>query len=291
MVDFTNIERFFKQKSVLSNLIAINIIVFLVLKIITLACLLFKIDTGYFMSFFHLPASFESLFYRRPWTIISYFFTHIGFFHILFNLIVLFWFGKIFLYFFKPKQLGGLYVLGGIAGGLLFMTAYNLFPYFKSDVHSAYLIGASASVMAIVFATAFYRKDYEINLLLLGRIKLIYFAFFILIIDFVIDTDNLGGSISHLGGALIGVWFAKAYLKGKDITSSVNNLIDSFVNLFTKKEKKQKQVHRRPEGDQEYNKKRSDKNKEIDRILDKIKKSGYNSLTEEEKKTLFNTNK
>ena len=291
MADFiNNIERFFKQKSVLSNLIAINIVVFLVIKSVTLTCLLFKIDTGYFMSFFRLPASFDFLFHR-PWTIISYFFTHVGFFHILFNLVVLYWFGKIFLSFFKPKQLGGLYVLGGIAGGLLFMSAYNFFPYFNESLSASYLIGASAAVMAIVFATAFYRKDYEINLLLLGRVKLIYFAFFILIIDFVVDTDNLGGNISHVGGALMGFWFAKAYSKGKDITSSVNNLIDSFVNLFTKKEKKQKQVHCRPEGDQEYNKKRSDKNKEIDRILDKIKKSGYNSLTEEEKKTLFNTNK
>jgi hypothetical protein len=122
-----------------------------------------------------------------------------------------------------------------------------------------------------------------------GNIRLIYIALFFFILDFIsIDSDNPGGHIAHLGGALMGFWFAKSYLKGKDLTAGMNALLDKIVDFFTKKTPQPKMTHRRPETDYDYNRRRSENNKEIDRILDKIKKSGYNSLSDEEKKTLFN---
>ena len=290
----TNIERFFRRKSVLSNLIAINIIIFLLIKIVNVLLLLFNIDSASFIRFFELPASFHEAL-SHPWTIVTYMFTHLGFLHILFNLLCLYWFGQIFLLFFGPKQLGGLYVLGGIVGGILFILSYNAFPYFQAFIDKSYLIGASASVMAIVFATAFYKKDYEVSLFLFGRVKIIYIALFFFILDLIsIGSNNPGGHIAHIGGALMGLAYAKSYVKGKDLTKVINSVIDGIANFFTKKPQKtssRKQVYKRTETDYEYNKRKSDENSEIDRILDKIKKSGYNSLSENEKKTLFNANK
>lgn len=294
MADFiTNTERFFKQKSVLSSLIAINIFIFLLIKIVSVILLLFKIDSTSFIHLFELPASIQSLLYH-PWTLITYMFSHTRFLHVLFNLLWLYWFGQIFLLFFNPKQMGGIYFLGGIMGGLLFIISYNLLPYFKSYTEYSFLTGSSASVMAIVFATSFYRKNYEVNLFFLGRIKLIYIALFLLVLDLIsINSDNPGGHIAHIGGALSGILFSSFYKKGVDLTSFINSILDNIKNLFTqKKPKKQYQkTHKRPESDYDYNKRKNDELKEIDRILDKIKKSGYNCLTEEEKKKLFNANK
>jgi membrane associated rhomboid family serine protease len=245
------------------------------------------------LEFLELPASSTQLLHR-PWTAISYMFTHFGFWHIAFNLLCLYSFGQFFLRFFGPKQLGGLYVLGGLVGGLLFILAYNVFPYFEDVVESSYLIGASASVMAIIFAAAFYRKDMSINLILFGRIKIIYIALFFLVIDFVsIEYNNPGGHIAHIGGALMGIWFARSALKGKDLTTGVNAIIDMTVNLFAKKQLKTvfQSRHRCPETDYEYNKRKHDDRVEIDRILDKIKHSGYNSLSKNEKKKLFEASK
>lgn len=287
----SNIEHFFKQKSILSNLIAINIGVFLIIKIIGVVCMLFNISSEFMTGFIELPADWRALL-TRPWTLITYMFVHFGFWHILFNLLWLYWFGKIFLLFFNSRQLGGLYVLGGIAGAFLFILSYNIFPYFQSFVSNSYLIGASASVMAIVFAAAFYKKDFEIGLLFLGNIKIFYLAIFCLVLDLLsIQSGNPGGHIAHIGGALLGIGFAKAYQQGKDLTSWINSIIDRTVNLFKKKPKLTKVTNKRPETDMEYNARKANSNQEIDRILEKIKHSGYNSLSEDEKKKLFDVSK
>lgn len=291
----SNIERFFRQRSVLSNLILINIAVFLILQLTGVVCMLFKIDSVFPGGLIELPAQTGQLL-LRPWTLITYMFVHYNFLHILFNLLWLYWFGQIFLLFFNPRQLGGLYVLGGLAGALFFILSYNLFPYFRDDIDRSYLLGASASVMAIVFAAAFYRKDFEIRLLFLGSVKLIYIALFCLVLDLIsIQSDNPGGHIAHIGGALLGIWFAGSYRKGKDITNWINPLIDGVVNLFKRRNrsprKKMKIHYRRPENDQEYNNRRAKENSEIDRILEKIKHSGYDSLTDEEKRKLFDVSK
>ena len=292
---FNKIESFFKYKSILSNLIAINVIVFLLVRFLAVVAILFKLDSNVLLHFLRLPADFSQM-VVHSWTLITYMFTHYNFLHILFNMLWLYWFGQIFLSFFNPRQLGGLYILGGLAGALFFILAYNIFPYFEEHVWGSYLIGASASVMAIVFGVAFYRKDFEIRLFFLGRIKIIYLALFTLVLDLLsMASTNAGGHIAHIGGALLGICFAYYYNKGKDITSPLNWLMDRLFNLFKKRPaRKMKVVYRNEKSpgysrksDYDYNVVRNKENAEIDRILEKIKKSGYNCLTEEEKKRLF----
>ena len=178
-----------------------------------------------------LPASPELLLFR-PWTLFTYMFTHFDFLHILFNMLWLYWFGGLFLNFFNERQLGGLYILGGLAGAILFVLAYNIFPYFQNVASFSYLMGASASVMAIVFAVSFYRKDLEINLFLIGRIKLIYLAIFTLVIDLLAMTsDNAGGHIAHIGGAFFFVGVASPLCIGKEFTAPMNLVVDWGVDF------------------------------------------------------------
>ena len=293
---FSRIETFFKNKSIFTNLIAINIIVFLLLRLFDVIATLFKFNPEILLNFMKLPADFAQII-TLPWTLITYMFAHYDFLHILFNMLWLYWFGKIFLLFFNPRQLSGLYILGGLAGALFFILSYNYFPYFEDKISNSTLIGASASVMAIVFGVAFYRKNFEIPLLLFGRVKIIYLALFTLVLDMLsITSSNAGGHIAHIGGALLGICFAHFYLKGKDITSPLNLSIDKVFNLFKKKPKKRMKVNFQKnkntvgsskQADYDYNAKRNQDNTEIDRILEKIKKSGYNCLTEDEKKRLF----
>ena len=296
----SNIENFFKRGTILSNLIAVNILCFLLIKVIDICLLLFNVHASFLIENLHLPAELIQLSYK-PWTIITYMFTHTGFWHILFNLLWLYWFGQLFLSFFGHRSLGSLYFLGGIAGGVLFILAYNLFPYFRGSIPFSYLIGASASIMAIVFAVSFYKPNYEIRLLLIGRIKIIYIALLLLLVNIItLQTttpegqtilNNAGGFFAHLGGFLIGMWFASEYKKGKDITKGINTLFDTIANLFKKKPSKLKVKYKRPKSDMECNEKKNKENKDIDVILEKIKRSGYDSLNENEKKKLFDASK
>ncbi len=293
MTSFINqTESFFKSKSILAKLILCNIIVFLALKLTGVFCTLFQIDPDIIYSFFELPADLKILVFR-VWTLVTYMFTHFGFWHILFNMLWLYWFGKIFELFFSSKQMSGLYILGGLAGGILFLLSYNFLPFFSGMAYSSYLVGASAAVMAIVFGVAFYRKDFEIGLLFLGNIKIIYVALASLIIDLLSVTSmNAGGHIAHIGGALCGVLFAENMKKGIDITAWLNKLIDRVVNLFRKRpERKMHVKYKRFESDYEYNARKNASDEEIDKILDKVKKSGYSSLSEEEKRRLFDASK
>ena len=199
---FTNLKRMFQSGNILSKLIYINVGLFILIRLASVLFMLFNVQGVPFLQYLQLPASPELLLFR-PWTLFTYMFTHFDFLHILFNMLWLYWFGGLFLNFFNERQLGGLYILGGLAGAILFVLAYNIFPYFQNVASFSYLMGASASVMAIVFAVSFYRKDLEINLFLIGRIKLIYLAIFTLVIDLLAMTsDNAGGHIAHIGGAL-----------------------------------------------------------------------------------------
>ena len=309
---YTEFNRRFNAGNIAAKYIYINVGVFILIRIAIIFFQLFMKEPT-FLKYLEMPSNPE-LFMYRPWTIITYMFVHLDFLHILFNMLWLYWFGKIFLQFFTGRQLGGLYMLGGIAGGALFLITYNTFPYLKQLSSMSYLLGASASVMAIVFAVSFYRKDYRINLLLIGQIKLIYLAIGVLLIDILaITSENAGGHIAHIGGALLGILFAAQYQKGKDITGFINRLIDRLVNLFSHKpvfktyrtekrfSKTQKQTEQekifsqaqqhtkahRPETDDDYLRRKNEENRIIDAILDKLKRSGYESLSADEKKKLF----
>lgn len=291
MDDFiSKIKYNFKQGSILSKLIYINVGLFLIVRLLSVAFILFNMNADTVLFWLQVPSSPIQLLYR-PWTLLTYMFTHFDFLHIIFNMLWLYWFGGLFLNFFSERQLGGLYVIGGLAGALLYIVSYNFFPYFSNVAAHSTLMGASASVMAIVFAVSFYKKDMEISLLLIGRIKLIYLALFTLGIDLLaITSDNAGGHIAHIGGALSGILYASQYIKGKDLTTPFNKFIDFVVNLMRRKPR-MKVTHRRTENDWEFNARKHQEQEVIDRILDKLKRSGYESLSDNEKKQLFDASK
>lgn len=299
MVDFiNNLKNQFKQGSILLQLIYINTGIFLSIHVISLALMLFNTPTTAWLSYIELPSNPQILI-RRPWTIITYMFVHYDIWHILFNMLWLYWFGSIFLRYFSPKHLGGLYFLGGIAGGAFYLLAYNIFPYFAD--RQGMMCGASAAIMAIVLATAIRVPDYKVNLLLIGPVSLKYIAGITVIIDlFSMSSPNAGGHIAHIGGAVMGIVFAVYWNKGKDLTKPINNLIDRLTTGFNRpriKLRKPSQSNQetrrqhRPESDGEYLARKKREMEELDRILDKIKKSGYSALTEEEKKRLFEAGK
>lgn len=289
---FIRIKQSFAEGTILTKLIYINVGIFLLVRLAIVCLQLFEIDSTAFLSYLQVPSSF-GLFFYRPWTILTYMFLHTDFLHLLFNMLWLYWFGRIAMEFFNGRQLAGVYISGGIAGALMYMLAYHLFPYFRNRETIAFLMGASASVMAIVFAVSFYRKDYELQLMFIGRIRLIYLAFFAFIIDFLsITSDNAGGHIAHIGGALWGMLFAFRLKQGKDLTVYLNRLIDRIVNVRKRRPPRMKVTYgRRPETDQEYRARKQAESQALDAILDKLKRSGYESLSSEEKKALFDASK
>lgn len=293
----TDLKGVFARGNVSIRLIYLNVGIFVVTTLITISMQLFNRSVADIFELLALPASFER-FVSQPWSIITYMFMHAGFMHILFNMLWLYWFGALFLTFFSAKHLRGLYVLGGICGGLLYMVSYNVFPYFSPMIHSSTMVGASASVLAIVVATAYREPNYPVRLLLFGTVRLKYIALIVVVTDLLfITSSNAGGHISHLGGALAGLWFAASLNKGMDATSWINKVIDGIVALFSRKTWKRKpkmKVHygdNTRQRDYDYNASKKAQSDEIDRILDKLKKSGYGSLTTEEKKSLFDASK
>lgn len=229
----------------------------------------------------------------RPWTLITYAFLHVGILHLLFNMIMLNFAGRLFLTFFTQKQFFGLYILGAIFAGLVFVGSFFLF-----DV-KAPIIGASGAIMAVLIGVATYSPLYQIRMLLIGTVKLWHIAFVFLILDLIqIPTDNMGGHIAHLGGALFGFIYIKLLQSGTDLSLIVSRTIDFFANIFKpRKGTPFKKVHRNVNVNQPKQKTASkivvkDKTQQqIDEILDKISQSGYDSLTKEEKEFLFKAGK
>ena len=297
---FNDLKRTFQQGNIVVRLIYINVAAFVLSVLLSVVLGLFEVSTAEFLRCLYLPADLLQLL-RRPWTLITYMFMHAGVWHLLGNMLWLYWFGRLFLYFFSAKHLRGLYVVGGLMGGLLYIAAYNLFPIFSNHLYSATLVGASASVLAIAIATAVREPEYRINLMLVGPVKLKYFALFIVLFDALyVGSNNAGGHIAHLGGALAGWWFAKGVSLGRDITHWVNVCIDAIAGLsfksfqFKRKPRKPKmKVHSQNSrtADYEYNAHKKAQSDEIDRILEKLKKSGYSSLSDEEKRRLFEASK
>ena len=189
-----------------------------------------------------------------------------------------------FLQYLSQRQLFGVYLLGGLAGALVFIVAYNIIPVFAVVKNVAFAIGASASIMAIVFAIAVLVPNLPVRLAFLGQMKLKYLAMIIVAIDLLsIPFGNAGGHFAHLGGALMGAIFAICYSKGTDITIFLSRFFTWVGNLFKSEPKAKSSSSSRAETDAEYNRRKAREQKEIDKILDKVKESGYSSLTKEEK--------
>ena len=291
------IKQNFSRGNYLTRLIYINAGVFILVKLLSVIFTYILGISNIWISYIELPVFFQTLI-RQPWSIITYMFMHHDFIHLIFNLLTLYWFGKIFTEYFSQKQLVGLYFLGGIGGALFYILAYNFIPVLKANIFFSYLIGASASVMAIIFALVKYIPNEEIHLALIGPVKLKYLGLAMLVLDIIGTTSvNAGGSISHIGGAITGYLFAASMIKsGKDITDPINRIISSINDFFKRNKKPKFTVHTNTsKTDEEWNmenqNRKRENNEEIDKILDKIRKSGYTNLTDEEKKRLFDLSK
>lgn len=292
MAIIDEIKNSFRKGSTLNRLIYINLAVFILVNLVEMIFYLSNSHEGFsgFLVQLAVPADLSVL-ARKPWTPVTYMFTHKGFIHILFNLLWLFWFGKVFLEYFDGRKLVGVYILGGLSGALLYVAAFNLLPVFSEAVPLAIALGASASVTAVAIAVAAYVPNYTWNLLFIGRVKIIYVAIAVFILSSLIEfSENAGGKIAHIGGALFGYLYTVRYKQGKDMTRGINRLLEWIFSLF-KPRPKIRVTHRKQESDLDYNKRKADEQKEVDRILDKIAKSGYSSLSAKEKEILFRQSK
>jgi membrane associated rhomboid family serine protease len=278
-----------RSGDVIIRLIAINIALFVVPAVAGSLLILLGINYD-FLAFARLSSDAADLLWK-PWSLVSYAFFHGGFFHLLFNVLMLHFAGRLFLTFFTQKQLLGLYLVGGIFSGLIFLSAYALFP--PSDRIPISLVGASGSIMAILLATTVYAPMMSLRLFLFGQVKLWYITVIILIIDIIqLPLSNTGGHLAHLGGALFGYMFIKSINNGHDLVSWLPNSLDNIVGFFEKKPRRSiRTVHKDSNRSKEKKTSRiiikDRKQQQIDDILDKIGRSGYDSLSKEEKDFLF----
>mgnify|MGYP003575999598 CR=1 FL=1 len=262
--------------------IGINVIIFLVTAIIGVFVFLsnraFSVDM-LLREYIGLPANLNSL-PERFYTVFTYMFFHDGIFHILFNMLGLYWFGNIFMNFLNNRQFHFVYLTGGIIGGLFAVAALNIFPVFASGLAGVTIIGASAAVMAIIFAAATLVPNYTIMLLFIGEVRIKWIAIIYFVLDFLaIGSINAGGSLAHIGGALLGFVFIKSLQSGND-----------WSKVFVRKPKLRVVKNEKPPV-KKNDFKGGVTQQEIDEILDKISTSGYEKLTSAEKEKLFKASK
>ena len=282
------IKRTFKNGSVLSKLLYVNLGLFVLVRLLGVV-LFFAGNPFDIVQWLGVPTYFTDLKFA-PWTLVTYMFTHWKFTHILFNMLMLYWFGKIFLQYHSEKKMLGLYVMGGIVGAVMYLLAFNLIPVFK-EMGPNYMIGASASVVAIIIASAVYAPNYVIHLFLIGPVKIVWIAL-VSVFFYVIGITSFkaGGEIAHLGGALWGYIFMTQLKKGNYITERFDNFIFNLGSVFKRKSNMKvafRNKNVRNMSDREFNLQKKAEKENINHILDKISKSGYESLSKSEKEILF----
>ena len=290
---WNDIKERFKKGDILTRLIYVNGGVFILSVLFSIIWGLtsgenYNSSSSLFAWWFALPINNLEGFIFKPYTLITSMFLHIDILHVFFNMLILYFLGKIFLNYFNQKQLIGLYILGGLIGGLALLIITNISPYFKV---STVAYGASAAVMAIVIGVISYTPKTSVNLFGVFPVKILWIGVFFVLSDIIYFYDsNTGGHIAHLVGAGVGYWFSSAYKQGRDITIKINRYIDKAIGLFTRKGKMKvvyNQNKVREMSDEEYNVSQRVSQAEIDAILDKISASGYSSLTKKEKDILF----
>lgn len=279
----------YARLNIAEKLIAINVVIFLLNLILVN---LFRLPN--IVNWFNLPENMGD-FILQPWSIVTYSFFHSGYGHIFWNMLMLYFFGRTFLNLFDAKKFLNVYFLGVIVGGFLFMIGYNTIPALLNQ--NGVLIGASAGVTAILIYVCTYLPNQTVRLLIID-LKLWHLGVIIVVLDLLrlSNGQNVGGMLSHLGGAALGYFYAKQLMNGKDIGAGFGRFMDSIANLFRKDKKApMKTVYKsaKPKSTTtgsttaNVDRKKADKQRKIDAILDKISKSGYESLSKEEKDFLF----
>jgi membrane associated rhomboid family serine protease len=276
----------------LVQIIIINVVIFLVM--VTTHLIMSRSDNGelyaQLLSWVALPTPIMD-FIIKPWTIITYAFIHSDrdFFHILFNMLFLYWFGKLVEEYLGNRRLMSLYFLGAVAGGLLYLLLYNTVPYFI-DKQPGFLIGASGAVFAVAVGAAVLMPNYTFFLFIFGPVRIKYIVTFYFLYSFFANawSQNDGGNMAHVGGALFGFLYVSQLKKGNDLASPFQRIGSGFLSWFKRKPKVKMQVtYRQGKPQAVASSATYPSDDEIDRILDKINRSGYESLTKEEKQKLF----
>lgn len=267
------------------QLILVNVAVFLLVGLLNLLVLISGTESSpmhKFMLYLMLPASLP-VFITQPWSLFTYLFLHDNFFHILFNMLWLYWLGGLLLEYLGKRKFREAFYGGGIFGGLMYILMYNIIPAFQMQIPATYALGASAGILAVVVATATLLPDYSVQLLFFGNVKLKWIALASVILDLIsIPNGNAGGHIAHLGGALFGFFYIRyLYKYGGHL------IPDRIVHLFKRKEN----IRIHYNSGSKPNPVNQPSQSDIDSILDKISKSGYDSLTKKEKETLFKASK
>lgn len=274
-----DLKSFLKDGNMLNKIIIVNLIVFILFVIIKV---LSGSNFNQIIPYFSLSSEFLANI-KHPWTIITHMFVHIDLWHFLFNMLIYYWFGNIVGDLIGDNKILPLYLLGGLGG----FIAYSIFNLFSHEVGIAY--GSSASVMATLTAAAMIAPNYAVRLILLGKQPIKYIAIGYILLDMILASNqiNTGGHIAHLGGVLVGVIFVYSLQKGKDLSIPLNIILSKLTYLFSfKKQSKLKVTHYSPKNSVVH-KNKITQQQEVDKILEKIKLKGYDSLTKEERESLF----
>lgn len=287
------IKNSFQHGDMLTRIILINLGVFVAYLLLKVVSFLFGVSLHeYVIEWLALPTDLFTL-ATRPWTLVTYMFLHQGFFHILFNMLWLYFAGRLFLEYFGERTLLSTYLMGGLVGGLLYVLAYNVFPSFSEVVAISNNRGASAGVMAIVIAVAAYNPRFPVQLFFVLRVPIWVIGALALLTDLVYlgDGNNAGGHIAHLGGAAFGYLLARRYQAGTNITDGFSEFLDGLFDWFKPKTRSKKHVKKvfvnRQQKSSNSRKKETFDQARVDEILDKIRVSGYESLSKDEKDYLF----
>lgn len=299
-----NLRNAFKYSdNSLFKLIAINLLVFMALLVSRVLLTISGLGEWYqeALTYLMMPAAVDRLI-TQPWSIFTYMFLHEGFFHIVFNMLFLYWFGMIVHQYLGSRKLANLYILGGLAGALFYVLIYNIAPFFNNVVDTSLMLGASAGVFAIVVGAATLTPNTTFMLFLIGPVKIKYIAMFYVILSFANTVGaNAGGELAHLGGALMGFLYVTQLRKGRDLGIPVQRVGIWFENFFSKKNKVHVSYRKNGTGPtfgstsskttNEGTSSGDATQEEIDRILDKIADRGYEALNKEEKRKLFEFSK
>ena len=296
-----DLKRQFKQGNMITRIILVNVVFFVLANIANLLITIFggfehnDIFNDTVVKYFaiHKDLWFDL---KHPWVIFTHMFFHVGFMHILFNMLFLYWFGRIVGDFIGNHRILPIYLMGGLFGALFYLLSANFVQV------GPMALGASAAVMAFVVASGVLSPDYRMNLLLIGEVKLKYVVAVLVFLDLIgiANLGNTGGHFAHLGGAAFGWLYVSQLRNGNDWAEPVNRWLDMFSNYFSNIFKRKskgprvvyKNTNRRVKGNQRTDKgKPSEYQERLDAILDKIKQKGYESLSEEEKEFLFNASK
>ena len=283
----SDIRYWLRQGNTVNHLLFWNIIVFLGINIVHLIAFLTKQPGPFIWTYdqlaIHAPVS---AFILKPWGLITYMLTHEQIFHVLFNMINLYWFGNLFRDFLGNKRVLPLYLLGGIAGGLLYLLSASLFPGYMGYT----MIGASAAIMCILVAAATLMPNYEIGLMFLGSVRLKWLALALVLLGLIsIPNGNIGGLISHMGGALLGFFYIRILQAGTDLCKPLIWVFDAN----TRQEQRQAARKFKPKKSPLKVVRKTDDSSQsrLDQLLDKINEKGYNSLSAEEKAWLDKVSK